>query len=481
MATPDVTTAYCRRMAVLVFAIALLICPTVHEAAKDPAGAATNVCSSADSSISIQVDPKTKQAEFVCEKPTTYVWPQERDGVVGEYFMDQAVSAPTGLVGDFGEGSQLEVQKKGEESVPPTPVTARLTVAMLPDLQRTIYFACSTKAYQAGQSEGLPPNTDDLHSEQENSNSEGSHKPGGVVGLGGEGQGPDHIPDHETEETGDRGETEEALKPVTPSSPSNGGVGAADAPRHSENDAGGLEEVVKKNTVVTGVSPQSPGASEAPSLGSGTPPSAPEAHSAGGVGLEITRPDQADQNAVVQKDQGEDTPKEAREGSRLRRLAGRSDNTKCIVAVTVPADPSALTCTTEKRTMELDVNDQTKSVDFKCDTNISSLSPPNSATTVYDGSCEKELSLEKVLPTAKVESTDSGYTFRVDQLPPTSTTVCYKCSAPSEHAERTEGAAACTIKIRIANAFSSGAATKESWPALALGATLIGFGVYTVA
>ncbi|PFH33710.1 SAG-related sequence [Besnoitia besnoiti] len=123
------------------------------------------------------------------------------------------------------------------------------------------------------------------------------------------------------------------------------------------------------------------------------------------------------------------------------------------------SDPEKSACTTEKRTMELDVNDQTKSVDFKCDTNISSLSPPNSATTVYDGSCEKELSLEKVLPTAKVESTDSGYTFRVDQLPPTSTTVCYKCSAS---AAQTEKASGCAVHIKVAGAASSSAVASSS-------------------
>nr|CCA30081.1 SRS domain-containing protein [Neospora caninum Liverpool]CEL71327.1 TPA: SRS domain-containing protein [Neospora caninum Liverpool] len=176
---------------------------------------------------------------------------------------------------------------------------------------------------------------------------------------------------------------------------------------------------------------------------------------------------------------------------------------KCVVTVTVPADPAANTfqrgevpvsmpprnwfefvstivyvllpslqqspdlhltpwwssflpaaCTVQKQNMDLEITSENKSVSFQCDTGISTLSPTDSTTNIFDESCENEVTLAEKLPSASLTTTNSGYTFSVEELPETAITLCYKCSSPTDDTEESleRKNDACTVKVNVAAA-----------------------------
>nr|PIM00779.1 SAG-related sequence SRS53D [Toxoplasma gondii COUG] len=140
---------------------------------------------------------------------------------------------------------------------------------------------------------------------------------------------------------------------------------------------------------------------------------------------------------------------------------------KCIVTVTVPADPAANTCTLTKGNMNLEISSTSKSVSFQCDTDIAVLNPETVPVMVYDESCKEEVKLSDKLPTAKLESTkpESGHTFRVEHLPENAQSFCYKCSASAP--EQKNGVAqsqkdSCTVKINVAAASLESAASTSA-------------------
>nr|CCA30073.1 SRS domain-containing protein [Neospora caninum Liverpool]CEL71319.1 TPA: SRS domain-containing protein [Neospora caninum Liverpool] len=116
-------------------------------------------------------------------------------------------------------------------------------------------------------------------------------------------------------------------------------------------------------------------------------------------------------------------------------------------------------CTVEKKNMAMEITSESKSVAFQCDTHISTLSPTDSTTNIFDESCENEVTLVEKVPSASLTTTNSGYTFRVEELPETAITFCYKCSASSDSGktnppqeESMEKKDACIVKINVSAA-----------------------------
>nr|CCA30079.1 SRS domain-containing protein [Neospora caninum Liverpool]CEL71325.1 TPA: SRS domain-containing protein [Neospora caninum Liverpool] len=133
-------------------------------------------------------------------------------------------------------------------------------------------------------------------------------------------------------------------------------------------------------------------------------------------------------------------------------------------------------CTVQKQNMELEITSENKSVSFQCDTGISTLNPKESTTNIFDESCENEVTLAEKLPSASLTTTNSGYTFSVEELPETAITLCYKCSSPADDTEESppeRKIVACTVKINVAaaniNSDSAAFATAGSASVLVLG------------
>nr|CCA30078.1 SRS domain-containing protein [Neospora caninum Liverpool]CEL71324.1 TPA: SRS domain-containing protein [Neospora caninum Liverpool] len=161
-------------------------------------------------------------------------------------------------------------------------------------------------------------------------------------------------------------------------------------------------------------------------------------------------------------------------GAALTRVEQKT-NDKCVVTVTVPADPDANTCSVAKENMILEINSESKTASFHCDTDIATLAP-GTVTQIFDESCENEVRLAEKLPSASLTDTDSGYQFTVEELPEAAATFCYKCSAASDsdNKELPEGKNnACTVTINVAAADldsdSAASATPGSVSALVLG------------
>ncbi|KEP65863.1 UNVERIFIED_CONTAM: SAG-related sequence SRS53F [Hammondia hammondi] len=138
---------------------------------------------------------------------------------------------------------------------------------------------------------------------------------------------------------------------------------------------------------------------------------------------------------------------------------------KCVVTVTVPADPNANTCILKKQTMDLKITSTTKSVSFQCDTGIATLTPKNFSDMIFDELCDKQVKLQEVLPTATLVNADSRYTFSIGKLPETAQTFCYKCSASAP--EQKNGVAqsqndSCSVKINVAAASLESAASTSA-------------------
>ncbi|KEP65866.1 UNVERIFIED_CONTAM: SAG-related sequence SRS53A [Hammondia hammondi] len=152
------------------------------------------------------------------------------------------------------------------------------------------------------------------------------------------------------------------------------------------------------------------------------------------------------------------------EGQQTAAVAAKDKDQKCVVTVTVPADPDANTCTLERQTMNLEVTSGTKSVSFQCDTGIATLIPGVDSKTIFDETCAKEVPLADTLPSAKLATEDSRYTFTVDELPETAATFCYKCSAPAAHNSKApeQQTDACNVKINISAASLESAATSAT-------------------
>ncbi|PFH33705.1 SAG-related sequence SRS53F [Besnoitia besnoiti] len=166
---------------------------------------------------------------------------------------------------------------------------------------------------------------------------------------------------------------------------------------------------------------------------------------------------------------------ENREVKAMQASAGnpsQSNKDICLVTVTVPADPSAPTCTLAKKSMEVDITSEAKSTTFSCDSTIPSLSPETSSGNIFDESCAKPVKLAEALPTAKLEPAGSGYTFSVVELPSAPTTLCYKCSTSPEK-ERGGADESCTVKIKVAAGLSSLAGLTHLQPVLAVGSLLV--------
>ncbi|KEP65870.1 UNVERIFIED_CONTAM: SAG-related sequence SRS52C [Hammondia hammondi] len=151
---------------------------------------------------------------------------------------------------------------------------------------------------------------------------------------------------------------------------------------------------------------------------------------------------------------------------------------QCVVTVTVPADPAANTCTLTKKTMNLEVTSKSKSVSFKCDTDIATLTPAVASGMIYDKLCKEEFKLSEKLPTAKLAETTSGYTFSLEELPENAAAFCYKClasAAGNQKGGSGQQPSACTVKINVSAAVPdsdiSASATTGSAAALVFGLT----------
>ncbi|RQX70916.1 SAG-related sequence SRS53B [Toxoplasma gondii CAST] len=147
---------------------------------------------------------------------------------------------------------------------------------------------------------------------------------------------------------------------------------------------------------------------------------------------------------------------------------------KCLVTVTVPADPDAQTCTLAKQNMNLEITEKSKSAAFQCDTDISTLSPDVGSKLIFDERCQKEVNLTEVIASAKVQTTDTGYAFSVEELPDTAQAFCYKCSTATANTEaNAPNENACFVKIKVSAAnkdsATSASATTGSVSALSIG------------
>ncbi|EPT25747.1 SAG-related sequence SRS53B [Toxoplasma gondii TgCatPRC2] len=147
---------------------------------------------------------------------------------------------------------------------------------------------------------------------------------------------------------------------------------------------------------------------------------------------------------------------------------------KCLVTVTVPADPDAQTCTLAKQNMNLEITEKSKSAAFQCDTDISTLSPDVGSKLIFDERCQKEVNLTEVIASAKVQTTDTGYAFSVEELPDTAQVFCYKCSTATANTEaNAPNENACFVKIKVSAAnkdsAASASATTGSVSALSIG------------
>nr|CCA30083.1 SRS domain-containing protein [Neospora caninum Liverpool]CEL71329.1 TPA: SRS domain-containing protein [Neospora caninum Liverpool] len=163
-----------------------------------------------------------------------------------------------------------------------------------------------------------------------------------------------------------------------------------------------------------------------------------------------------------------------------RRLAAaKAAAEECVVTVTVPADPAANTCTVAKQNMDLEVTSESKSVSFQCDTNIDRLNPEKASDLIFDESCQSPVRLADMLPSAKLATSTSGYTFSVEELPETAATFCYKCAAASGSEQEGEGLRqepnACYVKIQVSQRSSAASTSAFAGSAQAL---LLGLGVF---
>ncbi|KFG56318.1 SAG-related sequence SRS52A [Toxoplasma gondii FOU] len=129
---------------------------------------------------------------------------------------------------------------------------------------------------------------------------------------------------------------------------------------------------------------------------------------------------------------------------------GNRGKTKCVVTVTVPADPNANTCTVAKQSMTLMITKDSKTVSFLCDMDIATLLPQDFSHEILDESCQEKVKLADVLPSATFQETSSAHVFSVKELPKTEATYCYKCSPPVDSGDTADGKKnACTVKIRV--------------------------------
>ncbi|PFH33709.1 hypothetical protein BESB_079250 [Besnoitia besnoiti] len=400
----------------------------------------SNTCSEVNTAIAVTVDPQTKGTTFMCGKAVSHIWPAG-DTEVATYFGGDDLKAPVKLAETFGEGSRLSVQKSEEGRDSGSPVTATLKLERLPETQQSIYFACGAKDYAAGQASGRRLTADDEATEETEANR---------ALRGKEPFRKDEV--NKREESALRGEhasSSPAAVPVAGSPPGPHSVPiAAEGSLGHTGDLGGKagNQSLREGGVVIG---------EDSALGK------PDIQGTD----EEKRKDATEHNSEqTQPLMGplvpqpppphEANPGDSVPGKRTVNLK----NTTCLVAVTVPAEASASTCTASKKNMELDINSQTMDVNFQCGSTVPSLSPANTAETVYDESCKKEVSLGKVLPSAKLEHVDSGYKFSVERLPPTLTTLCYKCSPKSPNTVKEVEVPECTVKINVVGGESSTAA-----------------------
>nr|CCA30086.1 SRS domain-containing protein [Neospora caninum Liverpool]CEL71332.1 TPA: SRS domain-containing protein [Neospora caninum Liverpool] len=141
--------------------------------------------------------------------------------------------------------------------------------------------------------------------------------------------------------------------------------------------------------------------------------------------------------------------------------------------------PMSAACTVAKQNMDLEITSESKSVSFQCDTNIDRLNPENTADLIFDESCQNPVKLADMLPSAKLATSTSGYTLSVEELPETAGTFCYKCAAASRSEQEGEGSRqepnACYVKIQVSQRSSAASTSAFAGSAQAL---LLGLGVF---
>ncbi|PFH33704.1 SAG-related sequence [Besnoitia besnoiti] len=429
-------------LSTLIFIVAVHLVPTLFVSGATGTGS-SHTCSAASTAISVAVNPQTKEVIFVCEQAVPYVWPAG-DAVVTTFFSKGDLKDTEKLADVFGAGSQLTVQASDKEKKPGAPVTATLTIKQFAETPRTIYFACGTTESPAKQatSRRLSGDEEGAGERGSNLNLQGKEHPTN----GKENQEGGGAPKGENKAAAElSGKETKAASPSVPRPAPSSPAQSVPSTKQPGNVAEGEKDHLEDQH-------------------SGSPPQAgATAGQLGGREGHLNGvPDHKNDLAQPQTPPRASLPTEStgnqQNGPPASTPSDSLSSTSCLVTVTVPGGPSATACTADKKTMELDINRKTKSVTFECGSTVPSLSPADSSLNVYDGSCNKKVSLLDVLPTAKLETADSGYTFSVERLPSTPIALCYKClptqSAAGKEAEMSE----CTIKISVAGEQPSSAA-----------------------
>nr|CEL77741.1 TPA: SRS53B [Toxoplasma gondii VEG] len=378
-----------------------------------------NICSAQTETtgISVSVDPKTKKVSFVCDKGMNKVLPSAEDNRVTKCYTKKELEGDVDLVRLFGEGTTAVITSTAEAS---QNSELTLTVGTLPMKTNIIYFYCTTSA--------------------EDSDS------------------------------------------VTESRPSDTTPGL-------ESAHGGSLVPPPAAAAVSGVRNTSKDSSVTPRGTVGL---------VGGVRRLMVVDDKQDKalSRSTTLENGE-------------TVTPTQPKAKCLVTVTVPADPDAQSnilyycglpdirfvppgslrsvdchhifcllisaaCTLAKQNMNLEITEKSKSAAFQCDTDISTLSPDVGSKLIFDERCQKEVNLTEVIASAKVQTTDTGYAFSVEELPDTAQVFCYKCSTATANTEaNAPNENACFVKIKVSAAnkdsAASASATTGSVSALSIG------------
>nr|CEL70122.1 TPA: SRS domain-containing protein [Neospora caninum Liverpool] len=399
----------------------------------------------AQTGISVSVDQKTKKVSFVCDTGMKTVLPSEGSSVT-KCYTEKGLKEEEELVSLFGQGSQATVVASTGKSKQNSEVT--LTLGELPQTMQTIYFVCTdSTASDAESPEGTGDPDASLTVPQAGAEAGGSvspaPKPGAISGV----------------------------NSVTP------GVGARrvavvdashDAFRRSANRAAvgvSKQGESKARCVVTVTVPADPTASTSSWSKLGRQRSHGLPNKARGRPLSIN-PTQPYQPAI-----------------RLNAcyLASKHSVFRGHVHHLTPRCPSVMpaACTGAKQSMDLEITSESKSVSFQCDTIIDRLNPENHSDLIFDESCQNPVRLADMLPSAKLATSTSGYTFSVEELPETAGTFCYKCAAASgseqEGEELWQEPNACYVKIQVPQ--RSNAASTSAF-ARSVQALLLGLGVF---
>nr|CCA30077.1 SRS domain-containing protein [Neospora caninum Liverpool]CEL71323.1 TPA: SRS domain-containing protein [Neospora caninum Liverpool] len=403
------------RMAGALFLVfAVLMSSAVVGSKGEVPGATEKTCNkeAINGGISVAVDSTSRTVSFICDSDMNQVRPAPTTEKVTRCYTKETFTEEKSLVELFGEKSKGTVTKSKE---PSQSSTVTLTLEKLPEKTTTIYFTC---AAPAGSSNSValpaPPLQSALHRQGTSSVRDPSE---GVIGLA---AGLRRLMMLEAAQR-------EALRRSTNS------AAASVGQKNQKN-----EPCVVRVTV-----PADPTA---------TIPQLARHDEIEPYSISPTRPYQLVTTQIA-------SPPRSLLRSPVHQLTP------------VCTFPLSAACTVEKKSMALEVTSESKSVSFQCDTNIDTLSPDVASNKIFDESCQEEVLLAENLPSAKLETQDSRYTFTVEELPETAATFCYKCS-PSADGEKElssgEDTNACTARIKVtaANPDSDSAASVTSRSAL---------------